>query len=384
MPAPRNAPLLSCHESTNGCEYYIAVHGEEKSDFQATLNALLATYTAFSKEIRLDEESEIYLHFFLSDITNQAPLLRRQLQGRAKNTFLALRGQAPAHSGVRVSLEAYHIKGEPGLQKKADNNHLLLEHNGYQSMWSICRPDRERTAAGQTREIFQQLTSRLQDHNASLARDVMRTWLFVRDIDNNYEAMVQKRRQLFAAHNLTPQSHFIASTGIDAANEEHHHLVQMETLTILGLQPGQVSHLHAPEQMCATSAYNVTFERGTRITFGDRSHFHISGTASIDRAGQVVHPGNVVKQTERTLENIEALLRPCNASLSDLKNLIVYVRDACDAALVAEVLHKNLTDRTTPIPITLVRAAVCRPAWLVEIEGIAVSDAHNRAFKAFC
>ncbi|MFN2115781.1 MAG: sugar phosphate nucleotidyltransferase, partial [Anaerolineae bacterium] len=53
-----------------------------------------------------------------------------------------------------------------------------------------------------------------------------------------------------------------------------------------------------------TIDYGVTFERGIRIRFGDRSHLHISGTASIDKCGEIVHPGDILKQTERTVANI--------------------------------------------------------------------------------
>ena len=45
--------------------------------------------------------------------------------------------------------------------------------------------------------------------------------------------------------------------------------------------------------------YKGTFEQGTRLVPGDRSLCFISGTASIDSKGQVVHPFDVTKQTER-------------------------------------------------------------------------------------
>ncbi|MBP3394116.1 MAG: hypothetical protein J6M38_06340 [Lentisphaeria bacterium] len=56
---------------------------------------------------------------------------------------------------------------------------------------------------------------------------------------------------------------------------------------------------HAGEILFPTALYRGTFERGTRLVPGDRSLCFISGTASIDSKGQVVHPFDVTKQTER-------------------------------------------------------------------------------------
>ena len=56
----------------------------------------------------------------------------------------------------------------------------------------------------------------------------------------------------------------------------------MDAYSLLGLQPEQVSYLNDFDRLCATKDYDVTFERGTRIAYADRTHHFISGTASID------------------------------------------------------------------------------------------------------
>ena len=51
-----------------------------------------------------------------------------------------------------------------------------------------------------------------------------------------------------------------------------------------------------------------------------------------------------------------------------LETMIVYLRDGADAERVTE-----LVDRLSPtLPFTTVRAPVCRPSWLVEIEALAI------------
>lgn len=92
--------------------------------------------------------------------------------------------------------------------------------------------------------------------------------------------------------------------------------------------------MEAPDYLSPTHLYRVAFERGARIVYGDRSHYFISGTASIDAAGNIVHPGNVKRQTVRTLENMRALMERSGGSLSHLKQAVVYLRDWADRDVV--------------------------------------------------
>ena len=142
----------------------------------------------------------------------------------------------------------------------------------------------------------------------------------------------------------------------------------MDAYSILGLAPEQMSYLNDFDHLCATNDYNVTFERGTRIAYADRAHLFISGTASIDRAGRVVHPGNVLRQLDLALSNVDALLSSGSASLANMMYLLVYLRDPTDFACVDRYLDHRFPD----LPILIVQGSVCRPEWLVEVEGIGV------------
>jgi len=123
----------------------------------------------------------------------------------------------------------------------------------------------------------------------------------------------------------------------------------------------------------------VTFERATSIAYRDRKHVLISGTASIDKEGQIVHPGDVSRQLDRTLENVEALLAQAGAALSDMGLFIVYVRDHTDC----EMARRRMRERFATAPIEVVVAPVCRPGWLIEAEGMAVIAADNPNLPEF-
>ena len=186
------------------------------------------------------------------------------------------------------------------------------------------------SAADQTREVFRDLIGALAAQGGTLRDDCVRTWLYIRDVDVFYQDMVKSRAEMFRREGLTGDTHFIASTGIEGACAHHYDLVAMDAYSVLGLAPGQMSYLNDFDHLCATKDYGVTFERATRVAYGDRAHIFMSGTASIDGEGWVVHPGDVLRQLDRALENVDALLADGEAQLADLTHLIVYLRDRGD------------------------------------------------------
>jgi enamine deaminase RidA (YjgF/YER057c/UK114 family) len=145
-----------------------------------------------------------------------------------------------------------------------------------------------------------------------------------------------------------------------------------------GFQPEQQHYLYALSHLNRTIEYGVTFERGTLMQYGDRNHVFISGTASIDNHGEVLHVGNVKQQTLRMWENVETLLAEGDMTYDDVMQIVVYLRDLADYKLVKQLFDEKFP--YTPYVITL--APVCRPTWLIEMECMAVKKAHND-FKDF-
>ena len=195
----------------------------------------------------------------------------------------------------------------------------------------------------------------------------------MRDVDVNYAGVVKARKEVFVTQNLTEKTHYIASTGIEGRHADPSVLVQMDTYAVDGLEPGQLQYLYAPTHLNPTYEYGVTFERGTTVTYGDRKHVFISGTASIDNHGEILHPGNVLKQAERMMENITALLAEAGATPADILQAITYLRDPADYAVVKRYLDIAYPD----MPRLIVLAPVCRPGWLIETECIAVVPAKS-------
>ena len=230
----------------------------------------------------------------------------------------------------------------------------------------------------QTRTIFLDYEERLQREGLELERDCARTWLFVRDVDVNYGGVVRGRREVFDRLGMTADTHYIASTGIQGQLADAETLVMMDAYTVGGLQAEQKTYLIAPTHLNPTSEYGVTFERGVRLAYGDRAHLIISGTASIDNRGEIVHPNDIARQTHRMLENVEVLLQEGGSTMDEVVHQIVYLRDMADYDVVCGIMN----ERFPKMPKVFLLAPVCRPGWLVEMECVAISKQTDIRFPA--
>lgn len=121
--------------------------------------------------------------------------------------------------------------------------------------------------------------------------------------------------------------------------------------------------------------YGSAFSRGMRIDLKGLTILLISGTASIDDQGNTVHVGDIRAQTQRTFDNIKALLAAEGATWHDVVRTTCYLRDI-------ERDYKPFNEERTafyaeqeldPLPAsTGIQVILCRPDLLVEIEAIAM------------
>ena len=334
-------------------ERFLVLSGGPAKDFRAEAEELLARCREAA-----GGTAPLMVRFHLSDVTNQAPVLREILAREMPGAAVSLVGQMPLH-GSRMVLEGW-FTARPSAQLAF----LPGSDSGAAASYD------------QMKQLFTELETTLAPRR-NVAEHVLRTWIYCRDIDNNYAGLVKARRDYFDSIGLTAATHYIASTGIGGTAERPGQLVLMDALVTDGVAPEQIEYMHAPEHLSPTHIYGVTFERGVRLTHRDRSHFFLSGTASIDKEGRIVHPGDVAKQTARMLENVAALLEHHQGKMSDLAQAMVYLRDPADRDTVEAILRERIGAHCA---FALLLAPVCRPGWLVELDGIAVNRRGNAAF----
>jgi len=314
----------------------------------------------------------IWKRYFVSDAANHQIFLQ---QTTSEGAFSVV--QQPPLDGTKVAVWAYFLP-EVNLSKEGEGM-FLMKHNSYQHLYSTQLHSSILNESSQTTDIFKQYIEQLASYRCTLADHCIRTWIYVQGVDIHYKGMVAARKAYFEKEGLTPQTHFIASTGIEGKYTDPEVLVLMDAYAIQGLQAGQIQYLYAPTHLNPTHEYGVTFERGTVVHYGDRQHIYISGTASINNQGEIVYPMDIIKQTRRMFENIQALLNEAGANMEDVMHLIVYLRDTADYSIVSTYLTENYPE----IPTVILWAPVCRPGWLIETECMAVKAVKDNRFAAF-
>lgn len=323
----------------------------------------------FYKLFKIGNETAAAKRFFSSDLITHSGEIDKYKKNQASDFFLSVTEQPPA-SGIKLSLLGMCLSNI--TNKIRDNNIICFDTTSgirhiYAEHLVDSEADEHSDSERQTERIFSYLQKTLSALNATIENNVLRTWIYTPHVDADYPGIAKARKDLFERINLTKETHYIASTGIQGGTGGRFMRVSMDAYAVTGIPEENIRYIHAPEFMCPTHDYGVTFERATAVRLGRTDFLFISGTASIDNNGDVVHPGDIENQTVRTLQNISALLDSAGFAKEDLSSFIVYLRDIADYGFTRPLIDQYVKH----LPAVYVKAPVCRPGWLIEIEATA-------------
>ena len=318
----------------------------------------------------LPETTLVWKRYFVSDAINQSVFIKSD-----QNPAVSIVQQPPLN-GTKVAVWLYFV---PNVHLIKDMQGSIMAHSSYHHLYHTQLYAQGADEAGQTESLFAHYIQLLAAKGCTLEKHCLRTWVFVQNVDTHYAGMVVSRSACFEREGLTPDTHFIASTGIEGKYIRPEVLIFMDTYAVQGLKPEQIQYLYAPTHLSPTYRYGVTFERGTAIQYGDRRHVFISGTASINNRGEIEHPMDVIKQADRMFENIRTLLEEAGTAMNDVASMIVYLRDITDYETIVSYMKQNYPT----IPQVIVWAPVCRPGWLVEAECMAIKAIEDKRFEIY-
>ena len=367
---------IARHEVPEGVnEYHVMIRITNlRLTYTEQVEAVLASYARLM-EGELKGSSAVFKRFFLSDASNQSDYLQALL-AEDSDCPLSIVEQPPL-DGTKIALWVYLQKG---VQTKALPHGIYeVKHGAYRHLWMAGASNQASSSEYQMRLLFNDYVMQLLENGCSLADNCIRTWLYVQNVDVNYAGVVKARNEVFATQNLTDKTHFISSTGIAGRHADPKVMVQMDAYAVDGVKQEQIHYLYAPTHLNPTYEYGVSFERGTYVDYGDRRQVFISGTASIDNKGEIVHPGDIRRQTLRMWENVEMLLKEAECTFGHVGHLLVYLRDVADYTVVKEMFEERFPDT----PKVYLLAPVCRPGWLIEMECMAVKFIQNEQYPAF-
>lgn len=367
------AEIFSFTSDGEVTEYHVMIHAKaDGRTFQQQLDAVLDSYEQL-KATELQGATAVLKRYFLSDVANQADdVLLADTSDCAKSII----GQAPL-DGSKIGLWVYLMTNVSSRQ--LPSGLYEVAHGDFRHLWNASAHNTAQNSEYQTRLLFNEYVMQLVQEGCTLADNCIRTWLFVNDVDVNYAGVVAARNKVFFTQGLTEDTHYIASTGIGGRACDPQVMTQMDNYAIAGIKKEQVHYLYAPTHLNRTSDYGVSFERGTYVDYADRRHVIISGTASINNKGQIEHLKDIVKQTHRMWDNVEALLQEAGSSYEDVGVMIVYLRDVADYAIVNRMFDERFPNH----PRIIVHAPVCRAGWLIEMECMAVKKQDVTDMPAF-
>ena len=367
------AEIFSFTSDGEVTEYHVMIHAKaDGRTFQQQLDAVLDSYEQL-KATELQGATAVLKRYFLSDVANQADdVLLADTSDCAKSII----GQAPL-DGSKIGLWVYLMTNVSSRQ--LPSGLYEVKHGDFRHLWNASAHNTAQNSEYQTRLLFNEYVMQLVQEGCTLVDNCIRTWLFVNDVDVNYAGVVAARNKVFFTQGLTEDTHYIASTGIGGRACDPQVMTQMDNYAIAGIKKEQVHYLYAPTHLNRTSDYGVSFERGTYIDYADRRHVIISGTASINNKGQIEYPKDIVKQTHRMWDNVEALLKEAGSSYEDVGVMIVYLRDVADYGIVNRMYDERFPNH----PRIIVHAPVCRAGWLIEMECMAVKKQNVADMPAF-
>lgn len=228
---------------------YSIITPEVMGTFNDRLNFLylkLGNYLDIEKQ---EHRTLQYCKVFLSDSQNQIQDFQDSLlyQEYLKDIHLTIVEQTPL-CGSKISL----------LVKTTDDETPLLFH----SLRLTEEEAKGKDSYEQTNLLFNKYLQIIADTDMTMERNLVRTWIYVTNIDVNYQGVVEARNDIFDKEGLTADTHYIASTGIGGATPVRHAAVAIDFLTFPGIKEEDKKYLQALEHLNPTHEYGVAFERG--------------------------------------------------------------------------------------------------------------------------
>jgi enamine deaminase RidA (YjgF/YER057c/UK114 family) len=392
----RLAPQYSVVELENAKRVSVMLTSESRGSFSEQVQEILSKMQGI-----LDAQEQPMV------VVTQTVFLRRaEDQPECERLFAAYyRSNAPVTNfvwqppccGADLALEAWAIGGA-SVQVEHFGPHALSV--SYDSVrWVYCAgihsTHLDRSAYPLATDVLERMGLTLAKAGSGFEH-VVRTWFYLGGITEP-EAGTQRYKELNRARTdfyrpirfpcslsdpMIPQGIYPASTGIGTGG-------MGLVASCLSLQTKRKDACLLPlENPHQTPAYayhpryspqSPKFSRGMALLVGNHVITWVSGTASVVNS-QSCYLGDIEKQTEQAISNIERLIAPENfafhglrgagATLGDLAKIRVYLKRREDFERCKAICDR----RFGPVPAIYAVADICRPELLVEIEGAAFSS----------
>jgi len=102
---------------------------------------------------------------------------------------------------------------------------------------------------------------------------------------------------------------------------------------------------------------------------------YLAGQVAFDEQGRIVHAGDIVRQFERALANLQIVMRAANGEMTDIVKLLIFVTDKDSYAThLKEIgnVYRTYFGKYFPAMTLVEVSSLFEDDAMIEIEGIAV------------
>jgi enamine deaminase RidA (YjgF/YER057c/UK114 family) len=201
--------------------------------------------------------------------------------------------------------------------------------------------------------------------------NILRTWIYSAHLLEWYGDLNRVRTTLYRQAGLGAEGGpaFPASTGIMGRSADEECLMDVLALDAPNPADARAVTISRSPRQDSSFNYGSSFSRGMALEIEGRRTVFISGTASINPAGESTHIGDAEIQSLETLMSISAILGEQGGGLQSITSATLF----CKNREAWEAWERVTGLLGVPVlPKVCVLADVCRPDLLVEMEAVAV------------
>lgn len=374
--------------------------------------SVVETYVTAQPRLGVDLESsarEVFEELAQFMVERGIQPIQEKIYGltEAQDTILQIREEAFTSKGADAELPATYLEGRPlsetafggiqlwGIRANGENRELLATvpspYSGVARCWSVdgarfmYMPAVRGTALGERSCHSASCEAEVMIENAAKTLmaygfpllNVIRTWIYLSDILKWYGEFNEVRNDLFRDFGLLgPQGTnvFPASTGIEGKTGDGVCMMDLLAVDCADSEMVQVQPITVTGRQEESFNYGSAFSRGYTLTQGGKRTVFVSGTASINAAGETIHLNDPEAQVMQTLLNVATLLEEQGTSLSNICAATVFCKDETAYRAYTDVCRKLCIPN---FPAIAVQADVCRSDLLVEIEAVAIAPSRS-------
>lgn len=177
-------------------EYQVALHPDSGNSFAEQLDNLELEYKQLLSDMKLGNETLVFAKVFVSDYLNQRDCMNEHvlLKEHFSNCAVSVIEQPPL-DGNKVNILLWLVQGVD-LHKKRCGDLFTIQAGSFTHVFhTICCESSGEALEEATEKAFETHQSLIGQSGMDIFNRCVRTWLYVRDIDNNYMPVVRGRNR---------------------------------------------------------------------------------------------------------------------------------------------------------------------------------------------